>query len=348
MKSTSLTNLNTNEQYPLIRVGSVPPLKNSYLLQMKEKLVILLIICLSAAQISAQNVFAVKGNKTLLNGKEFQAIGLRCSNALLTDETTNDLIAHLEEYKSYGLNTISVFFMGSRYSNVNGYNLDATLREEYAARMGRIIEACDRQDMVVLVGILYWGAQMGAKENAYYDSWEQADVNRAIRNTVLWLSEKNYRNVFIDPDNEGMAQEGARFNIDEMICEGKKANPEIVIAFNGRGYPPPCADLPIHFGEKVNSMPYIETEGTPGSYWGEYSKEKGLNEYINVGIYTEGKKAEQLKETKRLLDAGHGYLFASTWLQNIPPNYDIGGEGAPCNPGIKWWLEFVTQWQLEK
>jgi len=85
----------------------------------------LLIIFLSAAQISAQNVFSVKGNKTLLNGKAFQAIGLRCPNALLSEETTNDLIAHLDEYKNYGLNTLSVFFMGSRYSNVNGFNLVA-------------------------------------------------------------------------------------------------------------------------------------------------------------------------------------------------------------------------------
>jgi hypothetical protein len=309
---------------------------------MKRGLFILFIISLITAQLSAQNVFSVKGKKILLNGKEFQSIGLRCPNALMSDETTNELIAHFDEYKSYGLNTISVFFMGSRYSNINGFNLDATLKNEYAARMGKIIEACEKRDMVVLVGILYWGAQMRAKENAYYKSWNQENVNQAIRNTVLWLKNNKYKNVFIDPDNEGMAQEGAGFNIAEMICEGKKANPEIVIAYNGKGYPPPCADLPIHFGEKVNSMPYIESEGTPGNYWGDYSKEQGLNKYINVGFYTEGKKAEQLKKTKQLLDEGHGYLFASTWLQNIPPNYNIGGNGSPCNPGIKWWIDYIN------
>ena len=311
---------------------------------MKKNIYILLIVLLHTNIISAQNVFSVNENKTLLNGKVFQAIGLRCSNALMTENTTNELIAHLDEYYSYGINTISVFFMGSRYSNVNGYNLDATIKPEYALRMAKIIEACDKKEMVVLVGILYWGAQIRAKENSFYESWDQKKVNLAMKNTVLWLNEKNYKNVFIDPDNEGMAQEGAGFNIDEMICEGKKANPEMVIAFNGRGYPPPCADLPIHFGEKVSSLPYIESEGTPDNYWGDYSKERGLNEYINVGIYTKGKKAEQLKTTKKMLDEGHGYLFASTWLQNVPPNYHSGGDGSPCNPGIKWWLEFVKDW----
>jgi hypothetical protein len=90
-------------------------------------------------------------------------------------------------------------------------------------------------------------------------------------------------------------------------------------------------------------MPYIESEGTPNQYWGEYSKERGLDHYINVGIYTESKKTQQINRTKELLDEGHGYMFASTWLQNVPPNYDPGGDGSPCNPGIRWWLEFVRK-----
>jgi hypothetical protein len=250
----------------------------------------------------------------------------------------------LDEYKNYGLNTISVFFMGSRYSNINGYHLDGSLKKEYADRMARIIKACEQRDMAVLVGILYWGAQMGAEENAYYQSWKQAEVNSAIVNTINWIRENNFQNVFIDPDNEGMAERGAGFDIAEMICAGKQANPEIMIAYNGKSYPPPCADLPVHFGWKVDNMPYIQTEGTPDQYWGEYSKERGLDHYINVGIYSESKKAQQIAETRELLEQGHGYLFASTWLQNVPPNYDLGGNGSPCDPGMRWWLEFVKDW----
>ena len=60
-------------------------------------------------------------------------------------------------------------------------------------------------------------------------------------------------------------------------------------------------------------------------------------------MYTEGKKEFQLAKTKELLDKGYGYLFASTWLQNIPPNYKPGGDGSPCNPGIKWWLDYIKE-----
>jgi hypothetical protein len=262
---------------------------------------------------------------------------------LLSDATTDDLISHLDEYREYGMNTISVYFMGSRYSNIFGYNIDGSLKEVYTDRMARIIEACDQRGMVVLVGLLYWGSGMRIFENKEYDDWTQKEVNAAMRNTVRWLKDNNYRNVFVDADNEGMAERGKGFNIDEMICVGKEEDPNMMIAYNKTGYPPPCADLAIHHAHITSGMPYIESEATPPQYWGDYSKEKDLDHYINVGIYTEGKKKAQLEATKKYLDAGHGYMFASTWLQNIPPNYDLGGDGTPCDPGMKWWMEFIKE-----
>ncbi|NND09086.1 MAG: hypothetical protein HKN87_22165 [Saprospiraceae bacterium] len=290
-------------------------------------------------QVSAQNIFSVVGNKTYLNGHPFQSIGLRCSNALLTDSTTKELIHFLDVYASYGINTITVYFMGSRYSKIHGYRTDGSLNDTYAARMEKIIKACDERSMIVLVGVLYWGS--GPDVTNYYRNWTQSEANAAMRHTVAWLGENNFQNVFVDPDNEGMAERGLGINIDEMICAAKNEASEVIVAYNGKGYPPPCADLSIHFGFPTKSKPYIETEGTPSRYWGDYSKEDDLQHYINVGIYTDGKKAEQLARTKELLNMGHGYLLASTWLQNIPPNYHPGGDGSPCNPGIQWWLDFI-------
>lgn len=310
---------------------------------MKKSLITFCFLFLSVTQLAAQNVFSVKGNKTYLNGKAFQCIGLRCSNALLADNTVTDLISHLDEYRSYGLNTISVYFMGSRYSNIFGYQQDGSIDPVYKARMEKIVEACDKRGMVVLIGILYWGSGLSSLDNKNYDRWTQSEVNAAMLSTVRWLHQKNYKNIFIDPDNEGMAERARGFNIDEMICEGKKANPDIVIAYNGQGYPPPCADLAVHFGFRTMNKPYIQSEGTPDQYWGEYSKENGLNEYINVGIYTKSKKEQQIQKTREILERGDGYLFASTWLQNVPPVYNPGGDGSPCNPGIGWWLEFIKQ-----
>ena len=61
------------------------------------------------------------------------------------------------------------------------------------------------------------------------------------------------------------------------------------------------------------------------------------------GKEEEGKKAEQLKNTELQLGKGNGYIFASTWLQNVPPNNQLGGDGSHCNPGIKWWFDFIRE-----
>jgi hypothetical protein len=290
---------------------------------------------------SQGNVFVVNGNQTFLNGKEFQVIGLRVSNSLYSEGTTRDLIGHLDLYKDYGINTVSVFLMGSRFGDIKGYNRDASLNSVYSDRLKRIIAACDQRGMVVLVGCLYWSDQNGSK--AKWPGWTQKEANLALANTVRFLEENNFKNVFIDPDNEGMASREAGFNISEMIAAGKSVNSSYMIGYNNRGFTPRNADLALHFSNKTKFIPYIESEGTMTDYWGAYSKEHNKYHYINVGIYTEGKMEEQLKLTREHLDNGYGYIFSSTWLQNIPVNHSPGGYGTPCDPGIKWWLEYVKE-----
>jgi hypothetical protein len=308
------------------------------MLKIMRSLILAIVLFAHCCSLSAGNVFSVKGQKTYLNDKEFLVIGLRCSNALISDATTDGLIAYLDLYKSYEVNTISVFFMGSRFGDVKGYREDASLDTVYLERMAKIIQACDARNMVVLVGCLYWGGSDGKWEN-----WKQEDAERAVSNTVKWLSENNYRNVLVDPDNEGMAQKKAGFSIQDMISAGKKVDPTIMIGYNAKGSPSPNADLALHFSDKKEGLPYIESEGTMTGYWGAYSKEEGLYEYINVGIYTEGKKTEQINKTTEHLKHGSGYIFASTWLQNVPPINHPGGDGSPCDPGIQWWLDYIKK-----
>ena len=287
--------------------------------------------------------FTVRGEKTYLNGQVILVKGLRCSNALISDRETQELIDSLGAFAEYGVNTVSVYFMGSRFGDVKGYNEDATLNPVYAGRMGRIIEAADRRGMIVLVGCLYWSTS-----KAKWDHWTQADANRAVANAVRWLKENNYRNVFVDVDNEGMARAAKGFDNRQMVLAGKAVNPGCMIATNFRGEPPAEADLAIHHSRGAAGKPYIETEASPGNapggYWGTYSKREGYYNYLNIGIYTDAMKAEQIEQTKAHLSRGEGYMLASTWLQCVSPygpNHTPGGDGTPANPGVKWWLEFL-------
>ncbi len=292
---------------------------------------------------SRKYVFTVRNGKTYLNGKDILVKGLRCSNALVSDQTADELISNLDTFASFGVNTVSVFFMGSRFGDVKGYNKDGSLSPIYAARMGRIIEAADERGMIVLVGCLYWGTS-----KAKWEEWTQAQANAAVANTVRWLKDHDYRNVFVDVDNEGMAKRGKGFDNRLMVMAGKKVDPTCVIATNFKGPPPAEADLGIHFSKKVPDKPYIESEGTPtnapGNYWGKYSKKPDYYNYINIGIYNKQMKANQIAITTEHLDNGHGYMCASTWLQCPPPsgpNNSPGGDGSKQSPGIRWWLEFI-------
>lgn len=288
-------------------------------------------------------VFSVQGDKTLLNGQEFLVKGLRCSNALISDRTTQELIDNLDTFAPYGVNSISVYFMGSRFGDVKGYREDASLNPIHAGRMARIIEAADARGMVVLVGCLYWSTS-----EAKWDNWTQAEADKAVAGTVAWLKERDYRNVFVDVDNEGMAQKAKGFDPRSMVLAGKAADPCCVIATNFRGQPPSEADLAIHHSERAAGKPYIESEASPGKapggYWGTYSKKDGYYNYINIGVYTEAMKADQVEQTTAHLARGEGYMLASTWLQCVVPygpNHRPGGLGAEDDPGIRWWLEFL-------
>jgi len=291
------------------------------------------------------HIFSVKQGKTWLDDQPFLAKGLRCSNALVNDEAAASLIEHLDEFAAYGVNTVSVFLMGSRFGDIKGYREDASLDPLIAARLGRIIEAADRRAMVILVGVLYWG-----NSQAKWESWKQPQANLAVTHTLQWLKDHDYRNVLVDVDNEGMARATIGFDNRAMVLAGKAVDQDIPIATNYRGAPPPEADLAIHFSEEAPGKPYIETEGSPAfvpdgkGYWGPYSKIEGLYAYINVGVYTEEMKQNQIEITRQHLDNGKGYLLASTWLQAGPPqgpNHRPGGLGTLEDPGVLWWLEWL-------
>ena len=66
------------------------------------------------------HVLSVSGRDIMLDGSPIKLIGLRCSNALISEEKAAELVANLDVFKSYGINTITVYFMGSRFGNIKG------------------------------------------------------------------------------------------------------------------------------------------------------------------------------------------------------------------------------------
>ena len=310
---------------------------------------------------AGQHVLSVRGESLELNGRPLKLIGLRCSNALISDGKTEELAGQLDVFSEYGVNAISVYLMGSRFGDVQGYHPDSTLDPEYARRLSRIIEAADNRGMVVLVGCLYWG---DSKAKADLGKWTQADADLAVANTVRWLSERNYRNVFVDPDNEGMAAQARGWDLAGMIRAAHAVDPAILMAANAKNAAPSIADLLIHHSPPIVGKPWVETEGTPDlgpeSYWGNYSRRESYSNYIRIGRYSEAMKAAQFKATQLHLDNHAGYFLASTYLQCGPaegvggPFMNPGGMSGQAGSGteltvltpeagVRWWLEWIKR-----
>ncbi len=191
-----------------------------------------------------------------------------------------------------------------------------------------------------------------------------ANAVRAVANTVGRLAEKDYTNVIIDPDNEGMSYQHNKWDISKMIDAGHARNLKAIIAYNWKDTPPANADILIHFSPKDGKRPWVESEGTPtnapGGYWGKFSKERGYYNYIRIGRYTEKMKKNQIKTGDKDITEHNGHMLASTWLQ-AGPGEGIGGPfmipgGLAKNPdldgnvktlhqdaGIFWWLEHVRE-----
>jgi hypothetical protein len=62
-----------------------------------------------APALATDHVFSIHGEQTRLNGRAFLVSGLRCSNALISDTETQELIDHLDEFASHGVNTVSLY-----------------------------------------------------------------------------------------------------------------------------------------------------------------------------------------------------------------------------------------------
>lgn len=312
----------------------------------------------------------VSGEQILLNDKATKIIGLRCSNALVSDATADDLVAALDLFRSYGVNTLSVFLMGSRFGDVKGYLPDSSLNPLYRERLERILRATDRRGMVTIVGCLYWSTSTAKEDLA---EWTQKDAKRAIGNTARWLATAGFEHVILDPDNEGMAVKARGWQVESLIQAAKSANPDLVVANNTR-QDPTNEDLNMHFGKPEAGKPWFDSEATPGNapggYWGRFSKQTHVSDrdfynYSRIGRYTDEMKLDQLKETRDEIERFNGYVLASTWLQCGPkegvrgPFTQPGGasnlgssenENAAWNrdidaihpdAGILWWLEYV-------
>lgn len=158
---------------------------------------------------------------------------------------TDEFIAAMPEWKKHGLLAFTVNFQGGSpegYSKSqpwenSAFEADGSMRAAFAERMERIVKAADRQGMVVILGIFYFGQDERLAD-------EDAVIN-AVDNTVAWIKKNGFTNVIVEVANECNNKSYGHSIIKpermgELIQRIKTKAPELLVStsFNGNTLPP--------------------------------------------------------------------------------------------------------------
>lgn len=143
----------------------------------------------------------------------------------------------------------------------SAFDSDGSLRESYLHRVRRVIDACDREGLVVILGCFYQRQDQVLKD--------EDSVRRGLLNVVDWIVRNGFQNVVLEIANE-FDHRGFDHRIlrsierrSEFIRLVKRAAPGLLVSTSGLGhgrYPHRLAEVAdfvlIHFnGTTVEDIP---------------------------------------------------------------------------------------------
>jgi hypothetical protein len=114
------------------------------------------------------------------------------------EANTDRFIARIAEYAAQGVNAFTICLQGGMpgYEGAvnSAFEPDGRLRPDYLARVERVIRACDRHGVAVILG-LYYQRQSAVLRDA-------AAVRAGVVNAARWVRERGFRNVLLETANE--------------------------------------------------------------------------------------------------------------------------------------------------
>ncbi|MDD4224781.1 MAG: hypothetical protein PHU98_00195 [Mariniphaga sp.] len=161
------------------------------------------------------------------------------------ERNTREFIEAMPEWRNHGLLAFTINFQGGSpegYSanqpwENNAFYPNGDLRPAFANRMKHIVQKADELEMVVILGIFYFGQDERLQD-------EQA-VIAAVDNVVNWIQENGYTNILIEVANECNNRKYEheiikQERIHELILRIKEKAPGLPVStsFNGNTLPP--------------------------------------------------------------------------------------------------------------
>lgn len=114
------------------------------------------------------------------------------------EANTDRFIARIPDYAAQGVNALTLCLQGGMpgYEGAvnSAFEPDGGLRPVYLARVERVIGACDRHGLVVILGLYY------QRQSAILR--DEAAVRAGVANAARWVKERGFKNVVLEIANE--------------------------------------------------------------------------------------------------------------------------------------------------
>jgi CubicO group peptidase (beta-lactamase class C family) len=153
------------------------------------------------------------------------------------EANTNEFIAKIPDYVAHGVRAFTLNLQGGMpgYEGAvnSAFNTDGTLRKSYLKRVRRVIEACNRHGVVVILGCYYQRQDQILKD-------EDA-LRTGVVNAVKWIKACRFTNVVLEINNEyahkGFGHRLLRTpeGVAELIRLAKRTAPELLVSASGYG-----------------------------------------------------------------------------------------------------------------
>lgn len=178
---------------------------------------------------------------------------------------TDAFISSISDYAKYGVNAFTLNLQGGMPGYEGAVNSaireDGNLRKNYMARIKRVIDECNKHNIIVILGIFYQRQDQILRSDIA--------VRRAVRSAVSWVNENNLTNVVIEIANEydhgGFDHHQIKSHAGEveLIKLAKESAPNLLVSTSGLGHGRMNEDVAaaadfilIHFnGTKVDDIP---------------------------------------------------------------------------------------------
>lgn len=244
----------------------------------------LLLLLLASSLVAAQAAtrVSIRDGRWFLNDQvthprspaEGRLMNVRMVNCTFEDRRRTDFdpaantdrfLAQLPAYAAQGVRAFTLNLQGGMpgYEDAlnSAFHPDGSLLPEYFARVRRVIEACDRAGLAVILGCFY------QRQDQILE--DEAAVRAALVNTVRWIQAAGFRNVVLEIANEFdhggfdhpvLRTAGGQL---ELIRLAHETLPGLLVSTSGLGhgrYPEALAQaadfLLIHFnGTPVKDIP---------------------------------------------------------------------------------------------